>query len=95
MAWGIFNKIKRGIKKAFKFVKDKIVKPVVDVGKKVFKPVVDIGKKVLPIAAPIMDKFKPGLGMVAEGITHGADTLLNGDIGGFAEALRSGKIRLK
>lgn len=28
MAWGIFNKIKKGFKKVFKFIKNKVIKPL-------------------------------------------------------------------
>lgn len=30
MGWGFWNKIKNGVKKAFNWVKDKVVKPVVN-----------------------------------------------------------------
>ena len=40
MAWGLWNKIKQGIKKAGRWVKDKILKPVVNNVIKPFKPVI-------------------------------------------------------
>ena len=84
MAWGIFNKIKRGIKKAFNFVKDKIVKPVVKVA-----------EKVAPVVTPIMDTIIPGSGRIAQKVVSGASAALKGDVGDVVNALRSGKIRLK
>ena len=47
MAWGFWNKIKKGLKKAFNFTKNKIIKPAVD-----------IAKKVVPFVAPTLDKIK-------------------------------------
>ncbi len=85
MAWGFFNKIKKGLKKAFNFAKNKVIKPVVD-----------IAKKVTPIAAPIIDKFKPGLGTIINTGVDVADGVVNrGDPSVIADAIRSGKIRLK
>ena len=40
MAWGLWNKIKNGIKKAGSWIKDKIIKPVVNTVIKPFKPVI-------------------------------------------------------
>ena len=40
MAWGLWNKIKQGIKKAGRWVKDKVLKPVVNNVIKPFKPVI-------------------------------------------------------
>ena len=40
MAWGLWNKIKQGIRKAGGFVRDKIIKPVVNNVVKPFKPVI-------------------------------------------------------
>ena len=53
MAWGLFKKIRDGIKKAARWVKDKIIKPVVNTGKKVLKSdtikkVIDTGMKLAP-----------------------------------------------
>ena len=60
MAWGIFNKIKRGFKKvgsAFKkgiqFVNDKIVKP--------FKPIIKT----------VANSFIPGSGVVVDAVANG------------------------
>ena len=92
MAWGFFNKIKKGLKKAFNFAKDKIVKPVVN---KVVKPVLDIAKKAAPYAAPLADTFIPGSGAVINSVIDNTDRVVNGDYNAIAEALRSGKIRLK
>ena len=40
MAWGLWNKIKNGFKKAAGWVKDKVLKPVVNTVIKPFKPVI-------------------------------------------------------
>ena len=53
MAWGLFKKIRDGIKKAAQWVKDKVIKPVINFGKKVLKSdtvktVIDTGMKLAP-----------------------------------------------
>jgi len=53
MAWGLFKKIRDGIKKAARWVKDTIIKPVIDTGKKILKldivkTVIDTGMKFAP-----------------------------------------------
>ena len=53
MAWGLFKKIRDGIKKAARWVKDKIIKPVFNTGKKILKSdtvktVIDTGMKLAP-----------------------------------------------
>ena len=53
MAWGIFRKIRDGIKKAAQWVKDKVIKPVINFGKKILKSdtvktVIDTGMKLAP-----------------------------------------------
>ena len=53
MAWGLFKKIRDGIKKAARWVKDKIIKPVFNTGKKILKSdtvktVIDTGMKLSP-----------------------------------------------
>ena len=68
MAWGIFNKIKKGFKKigsVFKkginFVNDKIIKP--------FKPIIKTAA----------NAFIPGAGTVIEAASDGSDAINNGD----------------
>ena len=70
MAWGIFNKIKKGFKKigsVFKkglnFVNDKIVKP--------FKPIIKTAA----------NAFIPGAGAVVDAVSDGVDAVSNGDWG--------------
>jgi phage-related protein len=66
MAWGVWNKIKNGIKKvaggigkAASWVNDKIIKPVI-------KPIANA-------VAPIIDGFVPGLGStIRNGIDAGS-----------------------
>ena len=53
MAWGVFKKIRDGIKKAARWVKDKVIKPVINTGKKILKSdtvksVIDTGMKLAP-----------------------------------------------
>ena len=83
-AWGFFNKIKKGLKKAMTFVKDKVVKPLVSVA-----------KKAGPIAGLVADTIAPGSGALLRGGIDAADKFVNGDYSQIADALRSGKIRLK
>ena len=68
MAWGIFNKIKKGFKKigsVFKkginFVNDKIIKP--------FKPIIKTAA----------NAFIPGAGSVIEAASDGLDAINKGD----------------
>ena len=68
MAWGIFNKIKKGFKKigsVFKkginFVNDKIIKP--------FKPIIKTAA----------NAFIPGAGTVIEAASDGLDAINKGD----------------
>ena len=53
MAWGLFKKIRDGIKKAAKWVKDKVITPVINTGKKILKSdtvktLIDTGMKLAP-----------------------------------------------
>ena len=53
MAWGFFKKIKNAFKKAGDWVKNKVIKPVVNTAKKVFTPdnikkIIDTGMKLAP-----------------------------------------------
>ena len=40
MAWGLWNKIKNGLRKAGGFIRDRIIKPVVNTVVKPFKPAI-------------------------------------------------------
>ena len=66
MAWGFFNKIKKGLKKAGKWIKDKVVKPVVNTA-----------KTILPVAAPIIDTYIPGASSIANTVVNTADDIMN------------------
>ena len=53
MAWGLFMKIKNALSKACQWVKNKVIKPVINTAKKVFTPenikkVIDTGIKLAP-----------------------------------------------
>ena len=61
MAWGVFNKIKKGFKKAFKFIKDKIVSPLL-------KHAPDIMSKYGPMLASMPGKA----GVIGQAITTAA-----------------------
>ena len=75
MAWGLWNKIKNGFKKVGGFIKDKVLKPVVNTVIKPFKPVIQgvvsainptagaIAGKVMNVAEKISDE---GFGSVAK-----------------------------
>ena len=89
MAWGIFKKIKQGLKKAWNFAKDKVIKPVVGVA-----------NKVSPIISAGLNAVIPGAGTITQGIIGGLDRMVNksdaaGGVNDIATALKSGKIRLK
>ena len=63
MAWGLWNKIKQGFKKAGNFVKNKVLKPVVDTVIKPFKPIIGgaisaINPAAGAIAGKVMDSVE-------------------------------------
>ena len=67
MSWGVWNKIKKGLTKAFNWTKDKIVKPAINVAKKVVAPIVSAKGKVLNMSGDILGKVMPGpLGQFAQ-----------------------------
>ena len=77
MAWGLFNKIKKGfkkvgsaLKKGVQFVNDKIVKP--------FKPIIKAAA----------NAFIPGAGAIVDVASDGLDAVTRGDYRG---AVDSGK----
>jgi hypothetical protein len=76
MAFGLWKKIKEGLKKAGRWIRDKIAKPVWN---KVIKPVGKfIGKHVAPILktiAPIAGAIHPAAGAVATSGAMGAELI--------------------
>lgn len=60
MGWGVWNKIKQGISKAFNWVKDKIVKPVAGFVKKVVAPIVSTKGKIMNVSGDVLGKVLPG-----------------------------------
>ena len=75
MAWGLWNKIKNGFKKVGGFIKDKVLKPVVNTVIKPFKPVIQgvvssINPTAGAIAGKVMDTVEKvsdeGFGSVAK-----------------------------
>ena len=89
MAWGIFNKIKRGFQKAGKFLK-KVFEKAVDVGEKVIGGVSKIAPIVAPIVAPAIDSVMPGAGTAINVGLDASNKALE-----MAKMIKSGKIRLK
>ncbi len=85
MAFGFFKKIKQGLKKAFNFAKDKIVKPIVNT----IKPVYDAVKPAISTIGNVAGASfgVPMAGSIATGF---ADKGFN-----IMDAINSGKIRLK
>lgn len=76
MAWGLWNKIKKGFKKvgsAFKkglqWVNNKIVKP--------FKPAI----------VSALNAYKPGAGAIVEAGSAAADMVTNGDVRGAVNGI--------
>ena len=56
MAWGLFKKIKNAVKKAAQWVRDKVIKPVINTVDKVIKSpttkkLLDTGTKLAPVIA--------------------------------------------
>ena len=71
MAWGLWNKIKNGFKKAAGWVKDKVIKPVVDNVIKPFKPAITAA----------VSAFNPAAGAIARKVMDTAEDISDG--GGF------------
>ena len=63
MAWGLFRKIKQGLKKAGTWLKEKALPAV---------------KQVAQYAAPAIDTFVPGVGTAIRNGIDIADNVLNG-----------------
>ena len=69
MAWGLWNKIKNGLKKAGKWIKEKVVKPVVNTVVKPFKPVITAAATA----------FNPKLGQIVNTGMNMAEKWVNGE----------------
>ena len=76
MAWGLWNKIKNGFKKAAGWVKDKVLKPVVNNVVKPFKPII----------AGVADKIKPGAGAVVNTVLGVAEKVSDEGFGSVAKS---------
>ena len=79
MAWGLWNKIKNGFKKAAGWVKDKVLKPVVNTVVKPFKPVI----------AGVASAINPTLGAAVNTGMNVVEKLADGDIGSVAKGWAS------
>ena len=78
--WGVFKKIKKALQDAGRFVKNKVIKPVINTGKKVLtadniKKGIDLGTKLAPligagVSSATSGNPMPGLkaGHIAQGI---------------------------
>ena len=81
MAWGIFNKIKQGLKKAWNFGK-KVVGKVVDGAKWVNDKVI---KPFKPLISTAVNSFIPGAGAVVDVVSDGIDAVSDGGAKGALE----------
>ena len=81
MAWGLFNKIKKGLKKAFNFAKEKIVKPFLGVA-----------TKAAPLIGMAANAIAPGSGIAVTGAINGANAIMNDiDEGDWSKAFDGAK----
>ena len=78
MAWGIFNKIKQGLKKAWNFGK-KVVGKVVDGAKWVNEKVV---KPFKPMIKTAINTFIPGAGAAVDVVSDGIEAVADGGVKG-------------
>ena len=69
MAWGLWHKIKNGLKKAGNWLKNKVVKPVVNNVVKPFKPVITAAAS----------SFNPKLGAIVNTGMSMAEKWVNGE----------------
>lgn len=73
MAWGLFKKIREAFKKAGSWIRDKVIKPVIDTGRKILKSdtvktLIDTGMKLAPMiggAVAASQGAPPQAGMAA------------------------------
>ena len=65
MAWGLWNKIKNGLRKAGSWVKDRIIKPVVNTVVKPFKPAITAA----------ISAFNPAAGAIAGKVMDTAEKI--------------------
>ena len=79
MAWGLWNKIKNGFKKAAGWVKDKVLKPVVNTVIKPFKPVI----------AGVASAINPTLGAAVNTGMNVVEQIADGGIGSVAKGWAS------
>ena len=79
MAWGFFKKIKDAFKKAGKWVKDKIINPVVSIAKPILKTGLDVVSKAgTAIGGAIgTAKGNPELGLKIGGAAQGLAGQIN------------------
>ena len=87
MAWGLFKKIKNAFKKATDWVKDKVIKPVVNTAKKIIespftKKAIDTGVKLAPMLGAAIGQSK---GNAQAGLTIGNTVQNIGNSLGFGK----------
>ena len=89
MAWGIFKKIKDGFKKVIGGIK----KGAQWLGNNVLKPIV---KPIVNAAAPVVDKFLPGVGTaVKTGVDALSDITTGNSRKAFQNLANNPKIQLR
>ena len=75
MGFGLFKKIKDAFKKASTWLKDKVIKPVINIGKKVVKPILNTGIKLAPAIASAVSTAKTGSPQAGAAIGSGIQSI--------------------
>ena len=60
MGWGIWNKIKQGVSKAYNWVKDNVIKPGVQFTKDIVAPILSANGQVKNVVGNVLGKVLPG-----------------------------------
>ena len=60
MGWGIWNKIKQGVSKAYNWVKDNVIKPGVQFTKDIVVPILSANGQVKNAVGDVLGKVLPG-----------------------------------
>jgi hypothetical protein len=78
MAWGLWNKIKNGFKKAGQWIKDKVIDPVVNTVIKPFKPAITAA----------VTAFNPKAGAITSKVLDTAERFSDEGFSAFRPLLR-------
>lgn len=78
MAWGFFNKLKKGFRKMGKWIKDKVFRPIGRTVKKVGKPVLNTAVKLAPVIGAAAGAYagNPQMGAQIGGIVQNVGNAL-------------------